>query len=167
MKALDIESGLWHWRMMTEKKLRQWVKVKITKSTGKIEMFLGKLQTLRGAERERDRDLQYSSCLLVIGTFQTGYCRVYTDRKLPARGVWKSPSVHPMCRHRSVTCPHTVPPSICKLCRSRIPMMAKTFLTLFSSFLFDFVSPARARIPWHHNSSLTWSRLGRKNVFTR
>lgn len=111
MKALDIESGLWHWRMMTEKKLRQWVKVKITKSTGKIEMFLGKLQTLRGAERERDRDLQYSSCLLVIGTFQTGYCRVYTDRKLPARGVWKSPSVHPMCRHRSVTCPHTVPPS--------------------------------------------------------
>ena len=57
MKALDIESGLWHWRMMTEKKLRQWVKVKITKSTGKIEMFLGKLQTLRGAEREREIEI--------------------------------------------------------------------------------------------------------------
>ena len=43
--------------MMTEKKLRQWVKVKITKSTGKIEMFLGKLQTLRGAEREREIEI--------------------------------------------------------------------------------------------------------------
>ena len=41
-------------------------------------------ESFKHRHTERDKDLQYSSCLLVIGTFQTGYCRVNIDRKLLA-----------------------------------------------------------------------------------
>ena len=65
--------------LMNVRKLE--ARVKITHHTD-IEM----LNSVK-AETQQIEIFNTSSCLLVIGTFQTGYCRVYTDRKLPARGV--------------------------------------------------------------------------------
>ena len=95
-------------------------------------------ESFKHRHTERDKDLQYSSCLLVIGTFQTGYCRVNIDRKLLAGDCEN----HHQCTSWHVQCPDAS--IICKLCRSMIPMMAKTLLCDYISSLFSAAVKVKA-----------------------
>ena len=125
------------------KKLWQWVK--ITKITEKIEMFLGKLRTLRGPNIEIEIFNTAAACLLVIGTFQTGYCRVYTDRKLLARGqrcLKITISASQMCNVMMPPYLQTMPVQDSDGGGGQKPLWL-----YFLAFLCDFVTRARARIP--------------------